>query len=272
MDIDLSAHDHERLHGLNGNLRKCKAYIIDIVLTEGADVLEKHIQKIQEEIVDQKTARYADVLLSGLIRHHILDGFRKMEAPMRAAYKLLAEANQKLEDTRLVTQEAMHAWEVSAEDFRSKLQVLGRWAESAALARDRQFLRIEPNPYLYALFVITPNRLRTPDDFVKYRDTFVRAIKFIREMSEHETLDGRLDWPVRLSEFERSLKTFETAQAHAGARQREETEAKAALDSARLKFREEQLKAIELLQPLSETEQLALYYLIGKNKKPPRAV
>ncbi|HBQ90924.1 MAG TPA: hypothetical protein DD803_15925 [Alcaligenes faecalis] len=261
MDTNLDVHNRERPHGLNGKLRKCKAHIIDIVLLEGTAVLEERIQKIQKEIIDQKIARYADVLLSGLIRHRILDEFRKIEAPMRAVYERFTEANQTWESTRLATQEATHAWDLPAKDFRSKLQVLVKWAESAALAWDRRSWPFEPSPFKYAQHVIAPSWLKTPNTFVKHRDILLQTIDFIREMSDHEVLEGRLDWPVGLSEFERSLKTFEAAQARAEAHQREETEAKATLESAKRECIEEQLKAIALLQPLSETEQLALYHV-----------
>lgn len=269
MNRDPDVYDRERLHSLNGGLSWCEDRIVDVVLMEGTDTLEKRIQEVREGIAGQKAAQYAGVLLADFVRHCVLNGFREVEAPMRAAYEPFAEAHQTREDARLATEEETHAWEVPAEDFRTKLKVLGKWAEAAALARSRRLWRVEPNPFAYMDVVGTSSWLRTPGDFVKYHDSFFREINFIRGMSEYEVTEGRLERPVGMSDFESSLKAFEVAQARAEARQDEEADAEAALDSARLKYREERHKAIAVLRPLSEAGRWALFRIVSRNTESP---
>lgn len=271
MDSDTDVYDRERLHSLNGGLSWCEDFIVDVVLMKGADTLEKLIQEDREGIAGHRVARYADVLLAEFVRHCVLDGFRELEAPMRAAYEPFAKAHQKREDTRLATEEATHAWEVPAEDFRPKLKALGEWAASAATARVSRFWRVATNPFAYMDVVGTSSWLRTPGDFVKYHDSFSREINFIREMSEYEINEGRLERPVRMSDFESSLKAFEAAQARVEARQNEEADAKAALESARVKYLEERHKAIAVLQPLTEAGRWALFRLVRLNTESPEA-
>jgi hypothetical protein len=271
MDSDTDVYDRERLHSLNGGLSWCEDFIVDVVLMKGTDTLEKLIQEDREGIAGHRVAQYADVLLAEFIRHRVLDGFRGVEAPMRAAYEPFAKAHQKREDTRLATEEATHAWEMPAEDFRPKLKALGEWAASAARARIRRIWRFEPNPFAYMNVVGTSSWLRTPCDFVKYHDSFSREINFIREMSEYEVTEGRLERPVGMSDFESSLKAFEAAQARVKALQDEEADAEAALDSARLKYLEERHKAIAVLQPLSEAGRWALFRLVRLNTESPKA-
>ena len=261
MSRDHDVYDHERLHNVNFGLSWCEDRIVDAVHMAGTDTLEKWIQETREDIASQKAAQYADVLLADFVRHSVLDGFREVEAPMRAAYEPFVKAHQKRKDARLATEEATHAWEVPAEDFRTKLKVLGEWAASAARVRIFRLLRVE-NPLAYIDVVGTSWMLSTPGAFVKYRDAFSREINFIREMSEDEVTEGRLERPVWMSDFESSLKAFEAAQARVKARQDEEADAEVALDSARLKYREERLKAIAVLRPLSEAGRWALFRLV----------
>lgn len=261
MDIDPDVYDRERLHSLNSGLSWCEDRIVNVVLMGSTDTLEKWIQEVRGGIAGQKAAQYADVLLADFVRHRVLDSFREVEVPMRAAYEPFTKALQAREEARLATEEETHAWEVPAEDFRLKLKVLGKWAEAAALAQIRRLFRVEPNAFAYMDVVGTSSLLRTPGDFVRYYDTFFREINFIRETSEFEVTEGRLEWPVGMSDFESSLKAFEVAQARAEARQDEEADAEAALDSARLKYREERHKAIAVLRPLSEAGRWALFRL-----------
>lgn len=266
MNIDPDVYNRERLYSLNGGLSWCENFIVDMVLMASTDTLEKKIQEAREGIAGQKSAQYADHLLADFVRHRILDGFREVEAPMRAVYEPFAGAHKKWKDARLATEEATRAWEVPAEDFRSKLKVLGEWAESIELEWFRRFWKCEPNPFAFMGTVGTSNWLKTPGDFVKYHDSFFREIKFIRQTSENEAIEGRLERPVGMSDFESSLKALEAAQARAEARQDEEADAKAAIDSARLKYLEERHKAIAVLQPLSEAGRWALFRLVSLNK------
>lgn len=256
---------------MNGGLSWCQDCFVDVVVMEGSDTLEKWIQEVRGGIATQKAAVFADVLLADFVRHRVLDGFREVEAPMRAAYESFVEAHQKREDARLATEQATHAWEMPAEDFRSKLNVLGKWAESAARARFRRFWRAEQNPFAYMGVVGISRWLKTPGDFVKYHDSFFRGINFIREMSGYEVTEGRLERPVGMSDFESSLKAFEEAQTRVEARQNEEADAEAALGSAMLKYREERHKAIAVLRPLSEAGQWALFRLVRLNTESPEA-
>ena len=265
LDRDPDVYNHKRLHSLNGGLYWCQDHIVEIVLVNGTDKLEQSLHEVLEGSAGQKAAQYADILLAEFIRHSVLDGFREVEAPMRAAYEPFAEAHQKQEEARLATEQATCIWEAQAEDFRPKLKVLGKWAESAALARHRRLRRREPNPFAYMTVVGTSNWLKTPGDFVKNHDSCFREINFIRETSEVEVIEGRLERPVGMSDFESSLKAFEAAQASVEERQNEEVNAKAARESARLKFNEEQKKAIRVLQPLSDAGRWALFRLFSPN-------
>ena len=271
MDKDPDVYDREQLYSLNGGLSWCQDRFVDVVAMKGTDALEKWIQGVLGDIATQKAAVFADVLLADFVRHRVLDGFREVEAPMRAAFESVVEAHQKREDARLATEQATHAWEVPAEDFRSKLKVLGKWAESAARAKFRRFWRAEPNPFAYVGVVGTSTWLKTPGDFVKYHDSFFREINFIREMSGYEVTEGRLERPVGMSDFESSLKAFEEAQTRVEARQNEEADAEAALGSAMLKYDEERHKAIAVLRPLSETGRWALFRLVRLNIESPEA-
>lgn len=271
MDRDPDVIDRERFRSLNGGLSWCEDRIVDVVLMEGTDKLEKWIQELQEGIAGKKAAQYADVLLADFIRNRVLDGFRKVEAPMRAAYEPFARAHQKRKDARLSTAEATQAWEVLAEDFRPKLSVLGKWAESAALARSRRLWPVEPSPFAFMNVVGTSSWLRTPGDFVKYHDSVYREIDFIRGISEYEVTEGRWERPVGMSGFELSLNAFEAAQARAMARLDDEAEAEAALDSTRLKYDEERYKAIAVLRVLSEAGRSALFQLFNPGMESPEA-
>jgi hypothetical protein len=231
------------------------------------DTLEKRIQEAREGIAGKKSALYADHLLADFVRHHILDGLREIESPMRAAYQPFAEAHRKWNDARLATEEATRAWEVPAEDFRSKLKVLREWAVSIEMEWFRQIWNCEPNPFAFMGIMSTSNWLKAPGDFRKYHDSFFREINFIRRNSEIEAIQGRLERPVGMSDFESSLKALEAAQAHAEARLDEEADAKAALDSASLRYREERHKAIAVLQLLSETGQWALFRFVSLSKE-----
>lgn len=271
MDKDPDVYDGKRLHSLNGGLSWCENRFVDVVVSKGTDTLEQSIKEVRGEVANQKAAAFADTLLAEFVRHRVLDGFREVEAPMRAAYESVVEAHQKWEDARLATEQATHAWEVPAEDFRSKLKVLGKWAEAEALAESRRFWRFEPNPFAYMGVVGTSSWLKTPGDFVKYHESFFREINFIRERSKIEVLDGRLERPVGMSDFELSLKAFEEAQAHVQARQNEEAAVKAGLDSEWLKYCEERKKAIAMLRPLSEAGRWALFRLVRRNMESPGA-
>lgn len=262
MDKDPDVYDSKRLYSLNGGLSWCKDRFVDVVHLKGTDALEKWIKEVRGDTANQKAAMFADVLLADFVRYRVLDGFREFEAPMRAAYETLVEAHQKREDARLATEQATLAWEVPAEDFRSKLKVLGKWAESEALAGFRRFWRVEPNPFSYMNVVGTSSWLKTPGDFVKYRDSFLREINFVREISVCEVTAGRLEQPVGMSDFESSFKAFEAAQALAETGQIEEADAESVLGSARLKYREERHKAIAVLEPLSQAGQWALFRLV----------
>lgn len=238
-----------------------------MVLMTSTDALEKRIQEAREGIAGKKSALYADLLLADFVRHRILDGFRAVEAPMRAAYVPFAEAYKKWNDARLAREEATRAWEVPAEDFRSKLKILGAWAVSIEMEWFRQFWNCEPSPFAFVDMLGASNWLKTPGDFRKYHDSFFREIKLIRQNSENEAIEGRLERPVGMSDFESSLKALETAQARVEARQDEEADAKAAIDSAELKYREERHKAIAVLQPLSESGRWALFRFVNLNKQ-----
>lgn len=271
MDRDPEVYDHDRLYSLNGGLDWCKNCIVDLVLMKGTDMLEKWIQDVPEGVTSQKAAQYADVLLADFVRHGVLDGFREVEAPMRAAYMLLEEAYKKREDARLATEEAALAWEVPAEDFRTRLKVLGNWAASTAQARARQFWQVEPSSFAYTEVVAASSWLKTPRDFVKYHDSFLRGINLIREMSNYDVIEGRLEQPVGMSDFESSLKVFKAAQARAEACQNEEAEAVAVFDSVELEYREVRHKAIAVLRPLSVAGQWALFRLFSSCKEAPEA-
>lgn len=265
MGKDPDVYDHERLHSLNGGLSWCQERFVDAVAMKGIDTLKQWIEEVRGEAANQKAAAFADILLAQFCCYSVLNDFRNVEAPMRAAYKLVLEAHQKWEDARLATEQATLAWKVPAEDFRSKLKVLGNWAEAETLAEFRRDRKFDPNPFAYTRVACTWRWLKTPGDFVKYRDSFFHAINFIRERSEIELLGGRLEWPVAMSDFELSLKAFETAQAHVEARQNEEAAAKEAFDSKMSEYFEERKKAIALLSPLSEAGQWALFRLIHSN-------
>lgn len=247
---------------MNGGLFMCQERIVDEVCMKGTDTLEKWIQGLREGIASQKAAQYADILLADFVRHSVLDGFREVEAPMRAAYEPFVKAHQKRKDARLATEEETHAWEVLAEDFRTKLKVLGEWAASAARARDIQLWKVE-NPVAYMNVVGTSSMLSNPGNFVKYHDALFREINFIRAISEEECIEGRWERPVWMSDFESSLKALEAAQARVKARQDEKADAEVALDSAQLRYREEQHKAIAVLRPLSEAGRWALFRLVS---------
>ena len=267
MDIDPDVYDRERLYSLSGGLYWCEDVIVNVVLMTSTDVLEKKIVETREGIAGKKAALYADQLLAEFVRHRILDGFREVESPMRAAYERYAEAHKKWDDARLAADEARRAWEVPAEDFRSKLKALGEWAVSIEMEWFRKFWNCEPSPFAYMGIVRTSNWLKTPGDFRKYHDAVFREIDFIRRNSEYEAIEGRLERPVGLSDFESSLKALEAAQAHAEARQDEEADAMAVIDSPRLKYREERHKAIAVLQPLSEAGRWALFRLVSLDKE-----
>jgi hypothetical protein len=270
LNTDPDVYNYERLHSLNGGLSHCEKCIVDVVVMKGADALEKRLQELGEGTAGQKSAQYADIVLADFVRHGILDGFREVETAMQAAYESFAEAHKKREDARLTAEEATRAWEVPAEDLRLKLELLRKWANSVVLARAHRLLGIEPSPFSSKTVVGTSGWLKTPGDFVKYHNYILHEIEFIREMSEYEVTEGRLDRPVRMSDFETSLKVFEAAQAHVEARQGEEADAAAALESAWNKYYEERNKAIAMMHPLPEAGRWALFRLVGLDTESPK--
>lgn len=271
MDREPDVYDSEKLYGFHSQMVCYQDHIVDIVCMKGTDTLEQQLYECLEDSDDKKSAQYADILLAEFIHHCVLDGFREVEAPLGAAYKPFEEALQKQKDARLATEQAMQAWQVRAEDFRLKLKELGKWAESAARERHRRRYLHELNPFAFMTVVGTASWLKTPGDFVKYHDAVFREIDFIHEMSAREVIEGRLERPVRLSDFESSLKAFESAQARVEACLNEDAKAEAAREAASLKYNEERQKAITVLAPLSEAGRWALFRLFSLKTESPEA-
>jgi hypothetical protein len=263
MDRDPDVDDLKRLHSLNGGLSWCLEYIVDVVVMNDTETLVKLIREVREGIDHKQAAKYADVILADFIRKCVIDGLREVEAPMQNAYKQFVGAHQKWEVTRSATEKATHAWEVSAEDFLSKLKVMGQWAKSAALERIRRLWRFEPNPFAYMDVVGTSSMLRTPGDFEKYHESFFSEINFIREISEYEVTKGRLERPVGMSDFESAFEAFKVTLDRAKELKKTEVKAEKELNAAWSNYRKERQKAIAVLLPLSEAGRLALFELLA---------
>jgi hypothetical protein len=266
MFVDPEVYDRGRLDELNGGLFCCKKKIVYLVLSEGADTLEKLIRGLLGGANGEKAAQYADILLADFVRHRVLDGFREAEASMRATHQQYEAALQWLEDAKRATEKAKLAHEVHAGDFGAKLDKLRDWAQSVALARAQSSLywRCKCNP-CGALRITTLRR--TPGDSVQRHDAISCAIDFIREVSESEVIAGHLERPVPMSDFESSLKAVEAAEACANARLSEETDAAKKLHLAEQRCNEESKKAIAALSPLSEAGQWALFRLFHDSMK-----
>lgn len=255
--------DAKRLYSLNGGIQWCERRVVDVVLQQGVDALKRWAWKVRDGADGEKAAQLAEILLGDFVRNRILEGLSAVEAPLQATYRSYAEAHLKMEAASNATTEALEAWESAAQDFRSRLQALGSWAKGTAITKARNIWGGVVNDFAYVEITCAWKLLDTPEWFARHRVALYQDIDFIRDTVTDAFFAGSLEQPLGISDFETSLKGLESAQVRVESMEREEVEATADWEAARLVYDGERNRALAALRPLSKAGQWALFSLVS---------